>query len=55
MLRTGLWRIMEGMLSTTEGQVLIEIETVTARETPLDWKAENAESDERINARGKYV
>ncbi|KAJ8060590.1 hypothetical protein OCU04_010901 [Sclerotinia nivalis] len=54
-LRTGLRKIMEAMLSTAEGQALIETETVAAGEKPLDWKAEDAEIDKRIRARGKYV
>ncbi|PQE30232.1 glucose dehydrogenase protein [Rutstroemia sp. NJR-2017a WRK4] len=54
-LRTGMRKIMEAMLSTAEGRELIEIETVSAGEKPLDWKAEDAELDERIKARGKTV
>ncbi|ESZ93963.1 hypothetical protein SBOR_5666 [Sclerotinia borealis F-4128] len=54
-LRTGLRKIMEAMLSTAEGQALIETETVAAGEKSLDWKAEDAELDERIKARGKTV
>ncbi|TGO20767.1 hypothetical protein BPAE_0267g00070 [Botrytis paeoniae] len=54
-LRTGMRKIMEAILSTTEGQAIIETETVAAGEKPLDWKAQDAEIDERIKARGKTV
>ncbi|KAF7947601.1 hypothetical protein EAE96_008684 [Botrytis aclada] len=52
-LRKGMRKIMEAMLSTTEGKAIIETETVAAGEKPVDWKAQDAEIDERIKARGK--
>ncbi|CAG8977006.1 hypothetical protein HYALB_00012858 [Hymenoscyphus albidus] len=46
---------MEVMLSTTDGDALIETETVAAGEKPLNWKSQDAEIDERIKAREKTV